>query len=69
MIAREGGGFAIEGRVQRFYGGSWIVASMRYADSAGEARSIARKLAGDLEHQYRAGSRAEISHGSLMGKR
>ncbi len=61
--AAAGDRFSIEGRLQRHYGAGWALVDLRFAKTAGEARSTAREMAAALTGKYKPGS-VEISHGS-----
>jgi hypothetical protein len=63
---REAAGdkFAIEARMQKHYGGDWILIGLRFSPKAGEARAIAREISASVTKEYKPGSPVEISHGS-----
>jgi hypothetical protein len=62
--AEAGDKFAIEARLQKHYGADWALVGLRYAKTAGEARSLARTMATSLAAEYKPGSPVDISHGS-----
>jgi hypothetical protein len=56
--------FAIEGRIQRHYGGDWALIALRFAKTGAEAGRVAREISASVTKEYKPGSPAEISHGA-----